>query len=151
MPKLDMNKCRVDPKKVDGGVWWRIVVNPDATFGGRALPGPPGDEPALLIRPSGVDFLRAREAAERPFLADIRADKLSDADRRKIAAEAVAKTLWRGAHNLTFGGDDFVWSEEKAAALLAEVRHMNLLDFIFGAAADRAAIAANEEAAASGN
>lgn len=151
MPTFDLNTGRCDPQKIADGVWWKLHLNPDRTFGGEPLRGAPGDEPALLIRPADVDFLRAREAAEKPLRAEKPTGRLSAADERVVLAEAVAEALWRGAANITVGGEPLTWSKAKAAQMLAQPDWWNLTDFILLAAQSRAAVAAEEEAKASGN
>lgn len=148
---FDLNTGRCDPKKIADGVWWKIHLNPDRTFGGEPLKGEPGAEPSLLIRPADVEFLRAREAAERPFRLEKAAGKLSAADERQILAETIGKALWRGAANITVGGVPFEWSEGRAASMLSLPDWWNLADFVLAAAHSRQALIAEEEAEASGN
>ena len=148
---MDLNSCKMDAGKLAGGVWWTIGRNPDGTLTGVPAKHSPGDEPALLIRPAGVEFERALEAARRPFLVDIRDKRLSAADERQILAQAVAQALWAGVQNVTVGGQPLVWSTATAERMLADPTWANLLDFILVVARDRAALLADEEARAAGN
>lgn len=148
---LDLNELACSEKKIAEGVWWEIHVNPDGTVGGRALPGDAGDKPALLILPRDERWDRAVEECQRPHRIELRDRRLEVAKEREITAMAVARSLWKGAANLTVGGAAFVWSEDRAARMLAERRWWNLLDFILAASTDRAALAADEERKASGN
>jgi len=148
---LDLNSARYDAARIERGVWWAIHVTADRRFGGKALRGDPGDEPALLIRPADVEWERACDAARAPYLRDVRLKELSPADNRKVLAKAMAKALWRGANKIAVGGKEFEWSEAAAEKMLAEPEWWALQDFIWYAAQDRAALAAEEEAKASGN
>lgn len=151
MPTIDFDDFAVDPHKVRDGVWWEIHRNPDGTYGGKALPGGPGEGPALLIRPQGVEWERALDAARRPHLFNMRDKRVPTDIEVQILAEAMAAALWRGAANITLGGASFEWREDRAAKMLAEVRHENLRAFILGVSQDRAALAAQEEEKAAGN
>lgn len=157
MPTLDLNGARLDPTKIERGIWWRIRVTSSdqhgPRFDGEALPGLPGDEPALLIRTAGdgIEHQRAREDAEKPFRIELREGRITPAALRTINAEAIARAFWRGAHNITIGGKPFEWSEAEAARMLARPEWWNLQDFIVEKATNRAALAAEEEEKAAGN
>jgi hypothetical protein len=148
---LELNGSLCDERKIASGVWWEIHINPDGTFGGKPMPGDPGDQPALLIRPRDEQWDRAIEDARRPHLIEIRDRRLDPQKEREMTARAIAVALWRGAQNVTVGGSPFVWSEDRAARMLAERRWWNLADFILAVSMDRAALAADEERKASGN
>lgn len=148
---MDLFSCKLDAGKLSGGVWWTLTRQPDGTLTGVPAKGGPGDEPALLIRPAGVEFERALEAARRPFLVEIRDKRLSAADERQILAQAVAQALWAGVQNITVSGQPLVWSTATAERMLADPCWANLLDFILTVARDRAALLADEEARAAGN
>lgn len=148
---MDLNTCKLDEAKLAGGVWWALSRNPDGTLSGVPVRGQPGDVPAVLIRPAGVEFERALEEARRPFLLDIRDKRLSAADERQILAQATAKALWVGCHNLTVGGQPLAYRVADAARMLADPAWTNLLDFILVTARDKASLLADEEARAAGN
>ena len=148
---MELNSIKLDPRKITGGVWWALERLPDGTLGGRALRGEPGDEPALCVKPAGVEFDRALEAARRPYLVEIRDRRLPPETERKILAEAVAEALWVGAQNLTVGGEPLSYNKERGQRMLAEPSWWNLCDFILAVSRDRAAVLADEEAKAAGN
>lgn len=148
---LELNASLVDERKIQDGVWWKVHVNPDGTFGGTPLPGAPGDEAALLIRPRDEQWDRAIEDLRRPHLIEIRDRRLAPEKDRELTAAAIARALWRGAANVTVGGALLVWSEDRAARMLAEKKWWNLADFVLQVSLDRAALAVQEEAKASGN
>ncbi len=151
MPILNLNSARVDTKKVENGVWWKIYVTESGLIGGEVLKTEPIDEPSLLIRPRGLEWERAYEDSQRPYLLDIRNKKLSPEIERKIIAEAVAKSLWIGAKNISLGKEEFVWSEDRAVKMLADIQWVNLLDFIVWASNNRGALLKDEEEKAAGN
>lgn len=148
---MDLNSIKLDARKLTGGVWWAVERLPDGKLGGHALRGDPGDRPALLIRPVGVDFERALEAARRPYLIEIRERRLPPEIDRQIVAEAIAEALWIGAQGLTVHGEPFSFDRVKAAKMLADPAWLSLSDFILSVAGDRAAALADEEAKALGN
>lgn len=148
---LELNRAKLDADRVDGGVWWKIDLLPDGRFVGVPLREKPESEPAVLVRPQGIEWDRALAEAQRPHLPEIRDRKLSTEDERRIVGQAAAKALWRGAVNLTVGGKPLEWSEEVAAKMLGSVEWLGLCEFIVEAARDRAALLAREEEKAAGN
>lgn len=148
---MDLATVKLDAAKVTGGVWWALERLADGTLTGKALRGLPGDEPALLIRPVGVEYARAREAAERPFRVEMRDKKLTPEDERRIFAESIAEALWLDAHNITMQGKPWKFDKAEAAKMLADVAWENVRYFIWSAANERAALLASEESKAAGN
>ena len=104
-----------------------------------------------LVRDPARAETRALEEARRPFLLEIRDKRITPADERKILAQAVAQTLWRGVQNITVGGQPLVFRVAEAAQMLAQPAWLNLLEFIIRTATDRAALLADEETRAAGN
>jgi hypothetical protein len=148
---LELNHAKLDVAKVANGVWWAIHVNADGTIGGEALRGAPGDKPALLIRPMGVEWERALDEARRPHLNDIRNKTLAPEVDREIVAKAAANSLWLDVANITIGGEPLKLSKERAATMLASPAWWNLCDFILAVSRDRQSLVAQEEEKAAGN
>lgn len=148
---MDLNSIKLDARKLTGGVWWAVERLPDGKLGGYALRGDPGDKPALLIRPFGVEFQRAMDAAQRPYLIEIRDRRLSPEIELQIAAEVMAETVWIGAQGLKVQGEPFVYDKAKAAKMLADPTWVSLRELIQTLAQDRSAALADEEAKALGN
>jgi hypothetical protein len=148
---MDLNTCKLDAGKLSGGVWWLLSRQPDGTLSAVASRGEHEDRPAVLVCPIGVEYERALEEARRPYLLEIRDRRLLPADERAILAQAVAQTLWKGARNLTVGGQPLVYRVAEAAQMLAKPEWTNLLECILRIAQDRAALLADEEARAAGN
>lgn len=148
---LDLAPVKIDARRVERGVWWAIQLGADGRLIGSPLPGEPGDEPALLIRPMDNEWDRAMEVAQAPFRVELREKKLTDEQERRIVAEAIAKALWRGCANITAGGKPVEWSEASAARMMADVAWLNVREFILSVSRDRAALLEQEEAKAAGN
>lgn len=148
---MDLNCIKLSSKKLTDGVWWELERLADGTLGGRPMPGEPGETPALLIRPAGVEFERALENARRPHLIELREKRLSADVERAVLAHALAETVWAGSHRVTINGSELVWSKDVARNMLQDPQWGYLLDMILVCSRDRAAALAAEEEKAAGN
>lgn len=153
---LNLSNIRLDTSKLTNGVWWRSWFDPSDAV--RILGEPTSDasQPQLLIVPAGNAFQRARDEASLPLLPKLRDRSITNDDLwRQIAPKVLARTVWRGAQNISLNVDgveaEFVWTEESAEKLLADKSMLSLVTFIEAASNLMHVAAAEEEEKAKGN
>jgi hypothetical protein len=146
---FDLGQIAIDPAKLQG-VWWQVHREPDGTIGGRAVPEPT-EEGCLRIVPMGREYDEALEKAREPYLAAIRAGRVTDEEGRKILGDALAAAVLVDWRNLKARGEPVSYSREKAAEMLADNQWLLLREFIIRAAQHRGALLAENEEAAKGN
>ena len=148
---MELNQIKLDPAKMETGVWWQIEILADGRVDGFVVDEPKDGEASLLIRPIGTAYQRALEKAQEPHRAAIRAGDLPSDARAQIAAQALAQAVlvdWRG---LTLGGEPLSYTVEQAVSLLSEPAWLSLSEFVGSAAQHRAAAIIEEEGRAAGN
>lgn len=147
---FELNQVRVDVSKLEGGVWWSVYRDPEGGIGGQVVKEPTEDG-CLLIRQMDTAYERALERAREPYLAAIRAGRLTDDERVAIQAKALAGTVLVDWRNFTGGGKPVPFSVEKAEEILADKQWLAIREFVVRAAQHRGSVLAELDEQAQGN
>lgn len=147
---FELSKVEVDTAKLEAGVWWSVYRDPDGGIGGQVVKEPTSDG-CLLIRQMGTAYERALERAREPYLAAIRAGRLTEPEQLAIQAKALAGTVLADWRNITSRGELLPFSVEKAEELLADKRWLAIREFVVRAAQHRGSVLAELEEQAKGN
>ena len=147
---FDLASVKVDTDLLHNGVWWEVHRESDGTIGGTVVHNPT-ENGCLLIVPMGAMYERALEAARKPYLPLIRADRITDEDARDIMATALSAAVLKDWRNVTVKGQPLPYSQEQAKQLLADEQWLALREFVIRAAQHRGSLLALEEEQARGN
>lgn len=143
---MDLSTIAVDDKKVNGGVWWDFETKSECP---NNVPHP--SHGCLLILPSFHRFRSVMDEERLPFMASIRAGKLSPADELIIRGRCLARGCVRGWANISLRGKPLEYSEATAIEVFTNPQWEFLRIFVEAAKNQDEAYMAKEEAAAMGN
>lgn len=147
---FDLGRVEIDPKKLETGVWWSIYRDSDGGLAGRIVKEPTEDG-CLLIRPMGTEYERKVEEVREPYLAAIRAGRVTDDESVKLLAMSLAGTVLADWRNISIQGEPVPYSVQKAVELLSDKRWLSLREFVVQAGQRRAAVLAELDRQAEGN
>lgn len=147
---LNLNKTELDVKKLTEGTLWAITLAENGTLLAKPVDEIPAKDGWMRVIPPGVEYQRVLEIAQKPFIDDIRAGKLTDRQEAIIQGTALA-TLVKDWGNFSVGSDPVPYSHDVVHRMLTDLRWTNLRGIVSSIADHRKSLLSKQLEDAEGN